>query len=284
MTAEKPQQIWLDTAPLLGFAGREKSADLLLRSLGTSEWMANELREAPARLGDFAGEISFYGLLDSRFSSAYKQLDASVRPEFHAVIPNVRSLIREATEYGMIGAGIRKGLRVGVGQMVLLGLTKLGEGPAVLQRKFPAMFRILVGLELAEARRAGASTILLQQQMTDLALAMDNVALLSDFLNAVHKKGCRAGFTTANPAFLHRALQRLKISEPITVALIQGERPGSKLEWPENVSLVVPESDDISGTQTAAIIKPWPVEWEPLSVFQSGPNMAWAESVDDTTT
>jgi hypothetical protein len=141
-------------------------------------------------------------LLDERVAAAWRHLPRRGRPPLMALVPNVRGMIREATERGMVGAGISRALRAGPLRLAMLGFVHLPDIPAVLRKDFPTLLRGLCGVEAAEASGLRADGLILQPQMTDLALAMDNPRMLWDFLRLAERQGRAAGLATNNPAAL----------------------------------------------------------------------------------
>lgn len=123
-------------------------------------------------------------------------------PEFTVlpVIPNVPEFVREATEYGMAGAGIRRLLRVGFMGAVRLGIFGVFKAPAVLlQRDFPTILSVLFELEMNEFRKFNPPAVFLQNQMADLLLALNNRRAFAMFAEQARDRyGAEPGVLTVN--------------------------------------------------------------------------------------
>jgi hypothetical protein len=198
-----PAAAWADLGPLLGGSGADGKRAAWRRSASASspESLAASLRALAAE------GLPVLSLMDERLSAAWRLLRKSERPALMALVPNARGMIREATEHGMIGAGVRRVRRLGPLAIARLGIAHLADGPGVLRRDFPTMLRVLNGVESGEAIRLGAAALILSPQMTDLALAMDHAAILRDFVRRVERRGLAAGLATNNPAALAARLE-----------------------------------------------------------------------------
>jgi len=163
-------------------------------------------------LGEIPADAFAMTLLDHRLQAAFSRIPQGKRPELIALVPNVRGLVREATEFGMIGAGLRRLKSVGIGGLLGLGLrrvpTCVSTARGVLKRDFPTMLGVLADLELAGAWRMGVAGAMLHPQMTDLLLAMGGVPTLVEFLQRKALKGRFLGVATRHPDQLIAALKK----------------------------------------------------------------------------
>jgi hypothetical protein len=216
----------VDLAPLFGFSTRGRRDD----------WRASAVAARPAELAAALGRLAVGGhtvltLLDQRMIGALRLLRAapSGPPSLVALVPNVRGMIREATDHGMIGAGMRRVMRVGPVGLARLAFGHVFDAPAVLRKDFPTLLAILVDLELGEALGLGARQIALHPQMTDLALAMENTAILRDFGRRVAARGARPVLATNNAATLREALIA-DSSLPRAWIDLRSAR-GNRIEW-----------------------------------------------------
>ena len=170
---------------------RRRDIELLLAQAGRAGWRAMVVFGAPPVTG------------------ALGRARSGSLPTALPVVPNLQGFMREAVEYGMVGAGVRRALRVGPIGLVGLGLRSVGRLPAILQRDFPTLLRCFIELELAEVARLRPPVVFLQAQMTDLALAMDNPRILQAFMEAVARRtGGAPGLISWNIVALEDALRR----------------------------------------------------------------------------
>jgi len=115
------------------------------------------------------------------------------------LIPNVLGYVREATEYGLAGAGMRRVLRTGLGGVIHAGLTGLRNAPAVLRKQFPAALEILYDLEMGEMNRLKPPVVFLHHTITDMAVAFGHRKILDNFVRAMRDRyHTEPGFATSN--------------------------------------------------------------------------------------
>jgi hypothetical protein len=136
-----------------------------------------------------------------------------------ALVPHVAGYVREATDYGMFGAGWRRLRRTNPfswGRLCLRGLCHAG---GVLRREFPTLLTMLLEMEMASFRRVSPPLVFLHPQITDLLLAMDHGVALE---RAVHRirRGFRAepGLATNNLGTLLPRLRKWGFEVPYLLA------------------------------------------------------------------
>ncbi len=108
-------------------------------------------------------------------------------PEILPVVPNIRGLMREAVEHGMIKAGMRRAWRVGPIRLGGLGMRSIGKVGLILKKDFPTLLSCLVELEVAEFVRYHSPLYLLQAQITDLAVVMNNPLILQAYIRCISR-------------------------------------------------------------------------------------------------
>jgi hypothetical protein len=147
-------------------------------------------------------EKSFPSLIVTSSSVLFRSISPDLRrdmPGFVPIVPNIRGIMREAVEFGMIKAGMRRALRVGMSQLVSLGLRSIGKAGSILHKDFPTLLSCLIELEIAEFRRFTPPLFLLQAQMTDLAVAMDNPRMVEGYIRVINRRtSAGIGYETFN--------------------------------------------------------------------------------------
>lgn len=132
------------------------------------------------------------------------------------IVPNVPSYVREATEYGMAGAGLRRLARVGVMGFVRASLVGAMHPGKVLKKDFATLIAILCELEMSELRRFAPPAVFLHQTMTDLALAFNNREFFESYAELIRNKyKTEPALLTAN--FVHLARKLRDWNVPISV-------------------------------------------------------------------
>lgn len=209
---------WLSTRRMLGGGVPGMDSPARRRSLAARFASPASLRETleAARARGFE-RMATIG--DRRLFEATGRRFAGGVPRPVPIVPNIQGFMREAVEHGLAGAGLARLRRVGPLPLAGLALRGVGRVPALAARDFPTMLLCFIELELADFRAADPSHVLLQAQMTDLALAMDNPRILLAFAGAIRRRtGARPGFMTRNFAALADALGRWGIEAGAIVA------------------------------------------------------------------
>lgn len=128
--------------------------------------------------------------------------------EIWGQVPNVAGYVREATDYGMFGAGWRRLRRMSPLSWFRLGFQGMCNVRGVLRKDFPTLLVLLLELEMANFRRVRPRVVFLHPQITDLLLAMDHGAALEKAVRRIRKGfGAEPGLSTSNAGTL---LPRLK--------------------------------------------------------------------------
>jgi hypothetical protein len=116
-----------------------------------------------------------------------------------ALVPNLAGYIREATDYGLFGAGWRRLWRLhplSWGRLGVQGLRSLG---GIVRRDFPTLLTLLLEMEMASFRRVRPPVVFLHPQITDLLLAMDHAAALERAVVRIRRGfGAEPGLATNN--------------------------------------------------------------------------------------
>ena len=129
----------------------------------------------------------------------------AARNGFHVlpIIPNVLGYVREATEYGLAGAGMRRLLRVGPLGFLRVSLVGALNAPKVLRKDFPTLLSILYELEMGEFHQFAPPAVFLHHQMTDLALSFGNRAFFENYAVLMRERfHTEPGLVTSNFALL----------------------------------------------------------------------------------
>jgi hypothetical protein len=135
--------------------------------------------------------------------------------QVYPIIPNVIGYVREATDYGLVGAARRR-----VQQMAILDLLKIGirgalKAPGVLKRDFNTLMSILFEVELASFKSFEPPVVFLHPQITDLALAFGNRRLFELFVRVMRTRfKTEPGLATNNLGWLLPKLKEWDLTVP----------------------------------------------------------------------
>ncbi|MFW6287012.1 MAG: hypothetical protein ACOC29_03625, partial [Candidatus Sumerlaeota bacterium] len=128
------------------------------------------------------------------------------------IIPNVPGYVREATEYGLVGAGLRRLLRVGPMGFFRAGLVAARHPLKVLKKDFPTMLKALYEIEMGEFGRLKPPAVFLHHQMTDLFLSFQNREFFADYERIMRLDfKTRPAHATSNFAALAQKLEEWDI-------------------------------------------------------------------------
>lgn len=135
------------------------------------------------------------------------------------VIPNVLGYVREATEHGLAGAGLRRLLRVGPMGFLRASLVGALNVRKVLRKDFATLLSILYELEMGEFHRFAPPAVFLHHQITDLALGFDNRAFFEKFAAGMRDRfHTEPGLVTSNFVRLAEKLAEWDLPISLVVA------------------------------------------------------------------
>lgn len=135
--------------------------------------------------------------------------------QVYPIIPNVIGYVREATDYGLVGAARRR-----VAQMAIVDLLKIGmrgalNAPGVLRRDFNTLMNVLFEVELASFKPFEPRVVFLHPQITDLALAFGNRSLFELYVQVMRRRfKAEPGLATNNLGWLVPKLKQWDLSIP----------------------------------------------------------------------
>jgi hypothetical protein len=146
------------------------------------------------------------------------------------LVPHVAGYVREATDYGMFGAGLRRLRRISPLSWPRLGIQGLCNARGVLRKDFPTLLTLLLEMEMASFRHVRPPVVFLHPQITDLLLAMDHGQALAKAVERIRRGfGAEPGLATNNLGTLLPRLQSWSVEVPFLVAPVHpagyGMRP-----------------------------------------------------------
>jgi hypothetical protein len=89
----------------------------------------------------------------------------------YALVPNVPEYVRDSSELGLAGAGLKRVRRASPLALLRLGFTGVTHAPRVLRSDFSGLVPLLVELEVASLGARALRGVVLAAALTDLALA-----------------------------------------------------------------------------------------------------------------
>lgn len=210
-----PSQVILGTANLTGnrLTERDSPTDFVGRFQSPME-IASILNDAAAAGVDAVATLNQLNIL----AALKKTRQTFPALQVYPIIPNVIGYVREATDYGLVGAARRR-----VAQMAILDLLKIGvrgtlNAPGVLKRDFNTLMSILFEVELASFKPLEPRVVFLHPQITDLALAFGNRRLFELYVRVMRKRfHTEPGLATNNLGWLLPKLRQWGLSIPFVL-------------------------------------------------------------------
>jgi hypothetical protein len=160
---------------------------------------------APARQTAYAAAIEQLGaraalwMLEPAAEAAVAALAARLGLVVNPVVPNMRAYLRDASDYGVVGAALQRFRRLGLGDQARIAWHNLPRAGRVLGRDFAIGVLVMVEMELARFRAFRPAYGVLAASVTDLAVALDRGRLVGDFVRLVERAyGLRPALATYN--------------------------------------------------------------------------------------
>jgi hypothetical protein len=208
-------ELILSGRPFVGASSLPKEANLDCLTRFAQPSAAAALLAAVAQ----RGVTAVAPMNDLAVLQALDQVRGAAAMQVFPVIPNAVGYVREATDYGMVGAGLRLLRRLRLLDLIGIGLRGLGRARGALRRDFRSILPILIDVEMAAFRRFRPRLVLLHGQLTDIAVALRNRAALRIFADVVRGRfGATPGVVTNNFDACMRALDDWDIAIPVVVA------------------------------------------------------------------
>jgi len=208
-------ELILSARPFLGATSRSKETALdYLVQFSRPE---NSAAVVTAAVRQGVGAIA--PMNDTTLLQALDLARAGCRLQVCPIIPNALGYVRDATDHGMIGAGLKHLRRLSLGEMLGIGLRGLTDLRRIMVRDFRALLPILIDVEMAAFKRFQPRLVLLHGQVTDIAVALGNKEALRIFADVVRRRfGAEPGLVTNNFGALLKSLGQWRIDIDVIVA------------------------------------------------------------------
>ncbi len=123
--------------------------------------------------------------------------------QVYPIIPNVIGYVREATDYGLVGAARRRIQQMALVDLLRIGVRSVLNAHRVLKRDFNTLMSILFDVELANFKSLEPTVVFLHPQITDLALAFGNRDLFQLYFKTMRRRfNVEPGLATNNFGWL----------------------------------------------------------------------------------
>jgi hypothetical protein len=130
-----------------------------------------------------------------------------------ALVPNVPAYVRDASDFGLVGAALRRVRGASPATLVRLGMTGVTHAAGVLASDLAGLVPVLLELECASLSARRLEAVILASTLTDLALAGEHRGFFDHYVRFVRSRfRVRAGFETHNLGTLLRRLREWGIA------------------------------------------------------------------------
>lgn len=127
------------------------------------------------------------------------------------VVPNMATFVRDVTEYGNIGAIIRRAVKLSVSSIIKLAWWNKFNLFKLLKKDFATGVGVLAQMEILQILGYQPRMIALTDQVTDLAVALQNTAIIQGYARTMHSVSIPSSFVTNNLVDTTLTLGRLNI-------------------------------------------------------------------------
>ncbi len=127
------------------------------------------------------------------------------------VVPNMAAFVRDVTEYGNIGAIVRRALKLSPLSLIKMAWWNKFNVLKLLKKDFATGLGVLVQMEILQILKYRPQMIALTDQVTDLAMALQNMAIIKGYLRTICNVGLDSSLVTNNLLDTATTLGRLNI-------------------------------------------------------------------------
>ncbi len=114
------------------------------------------------------------------------------------VVPNMAGFVRDVTEYGNIGAIVRRAMKLSIPSLVKMAWWNKFNLFKLLKKDFATGVGVLVQMEILQILKYKPQMIALTDQVTDLAIALQNTTIIKGYLSTTRSLGMPTGIVTNN--------------------------------------------------------------------------------------
>ena len=261
MIVSSPQLI-LGTANFSGNRLLERSspADFVARFRSPME-IASVFNDAAAAGVDGVATLNQFDIL----AALKKTRQTFPVLQVYPIIPNVIGYVREATDYGLVGAARRRVAQMAIADLLKIGVRGVLKAPSVLKRDFNTLMSILFEVEMASFKFLQPRVVFLHPQITDLALAFGNRPLFDLYARVMRRRfNAEPGLATNNLGWLLPKLKEWNLAIPF---LLTPFNPGGFLMKPSQLdceTLLASTSSAIIADKVDATADPERETWDYL--------------------
>lgn len=116
----------------------------------------------------------------------------------HFVVPNMAAFVRDVTEHGNIGAIVKRALKLSPSSLIKMAWWNKFNLLKLAKKDFATGVSILVQMEILQILKYQPKMIALTDQVSDLAVALQNTRILTQFLATTKQVDVQSAIVTNN--------------------------------------------------------------------------------------
>ncbi len=137
--------------------------------------------------------------------------DKSYAKNQNFVVPNMAAFVRDVTEHGNIGAIVKRALKLSPSALIKMAWWNKFNLIKLLKKDFATGVGILVQMEILQILKYHPQMIALTDQVTDLAVALKNTAIIKGYLGTMQSLSMKSSVVTNNLVDTTGVLGRLNV-------------------------------------------------------------------------
>ena len=127
------------------------------------------------------------------------------------VVPNMAAFVRDVTEHGNIGAIVKRALKLSPSSLIKMAWWNKFNLFKLLKKDFATGVGILIQMEVLQILKYRPFMIALTDQVTDLAVALKNTAIIKGYLGTMQSVSMKGGVVTNNLVEAAGVMGRLNV-------------------------------------------------------------------------
>ncbi len=135
----------------------------------------------------------------------------------HFVVPNMAAFVRDVTEHGNIGAIVKRALKLSLSSLIKMAWWNKFNLLKLAKKDFATGVSILVQMEILQILKYEPSMIALTDQVSDLAVALQNKRIISQFLYTAKQVEIKPSIVTNNLVNMIQTLSTMNAKDVVVI-------------------------------------------------------------------
>lgn len=148
---------------------------------------------------------------EEKIQIVFWEKDKEYTKNMHFAVPNMPAFVRDVTEYGNIGAIVRRALKLSFTSLIKMAWWNKFNLLKLVKKDFAAGVGVLVQMEILQILKYEPSMIALTDQVSDLAVALQNKKIISTFLATAKQVNVQPSIVTNNLINMIQTLSDMQV-------------------------------------------------------------------------